>query len=208
MHNSYERFETQNPQINWSKYGWFGNKKNRKPKPQRKRKSVKRRGRSVSKTKPTYSAKTFWQIAGKCRKFKPCWSWQGKSHDGYGDAPFRINRRIERRAHRVAFFLSTGIDPIGQVVRHSCDNPICCNPKHLLIGTSADNVADRVKRKRSTRGSAHPCAKLQAMQVLAIRARLSEGETCASLAKEFRVSSALISGIKRRRDWTHLSTTF
>lgn len=40
----------------------------------------------------------------------------------------------------------------GEVVRHTCDNPACCNPAHLIRGTVADNVADRVARGRSATG--------------------------------------------------------
>jgi hypothetical protein len=58
-------------------------------------------------------------------------------------------------AHRRALELATGQSiPAGQLVRHSCDNPPCCNPAHLSTGTHADNAADMVARGRSTRGRA------------------------------------------------------
>jgi len=41
--------------------------------------------------------------------------------------------------------------PAGLVVRHTCDNPPCVAPDHLLLGTQADNVQDRVDRDRTHR---------------------------------------------------------
>lgn len=51
--------------------------------------------------------------------------------------------------HRVAYALNAGISPdeipAGIEIRHYvCNNPICCNPAHLLPGTSADNKADAI----------------------------------------------------------------
>jgi hypothetical protein len=75
-----------------------------------------------------------------------CWPWTaGKFHHGYGQ--FNAGRDADGRqdtryAHRVAFQIATGIDPQDAVVMHSCDNPSCCNPAHLRLGTQADNIAD------------------------------------------------------------------
>lgn len=58
------------------------------------------------------------------------------------------------RMHRLVYCASRGIqleDIDGQVVRHTCDNPRCINPSHLLIGTRADNNKDRAERGRSAR---------------------------------------------------------
>ncbi len=53
------------------------------------------------------------------------------------------------KVHRIVYELATGIDPVGRVVRHTCDNPKCINPNHLLIGSEVDNVKDRVERGRT-----------------------------------------------------------
>lgn len=81
-----------------------------------------------------------------------CWEWQGgktgvkgKAVSGYG--AFWTNGR-QRPAHEVAYFLTKGIIPIGKQIRHTCDNPGCVNPDHLILGTQSDNILDAVKRNR------------------------------------------------------------
>jgi uncharacterized protein (DUF433 family) len=89
---------------------------------------------------------TFWSRVEK-GGVDDCWPWAARrGPQGYG--AFRIDGK-DRRAHRVAYQLSRGPIPDGLLVRHTCDNPPCCNPNHLLLGTHADNVADRRERKRT-----------------------------------------------------------
>jgi hypothetical protein len=80
-----------------------------------------------------------------------CWPWQGRimvTRGGYGR--LTVNGRIVG-AHRMALVISTGGDCPGLFACHHCDNPICCNPKHLFWGTPQDNVNDCIAkgRKRS-----------------------------------------------------------
>jgi hypothetical protein len=102
------------------------------------------------------------------------------------------------------------------MVCHRCDNPPCCRPDHLFLGTAKDNSQDSMQKGRARvglpgpspwrdkylRGEDNPHAKLTASQVLEIRRR--RNESCLVLAKEFRVSAGLISGIWNRRCWAHL----
>lgn len=80
-----------------------------------------------------------------------CWPWLCSfDKDGYGRTSlFGINYQV----HRVVYKIATGIDPGELIVRHKCDNPPCCNPAHLLLGTNADNVKDRDIRKRTAKGT-------------------------------------------------------
>lgn len=91
----------------------------------------------------------FWS---KVKKTDGCWEWQAsKDKKGYGC--FRVGGRIEY-AHRVAYSLANGIELLWEgydsqsSVRHSCDNPACVNPSHLLLGTHTDNMRDCVSRGR------------------------------------------------------------
>lgn len=105
------------------------------------------------------------------------------------------------RSHRKIYASINGRIPKGIVIRHSCDNPSCLNPCHLLSGNHSDNVADRVERQRSARGIKNGRAKLTRKQVAYIRkdrdSRISE------LARKFRVSRRLIKMVKENLVWKY-----
>lgn len=91
--------------------------------------------------------RAFWLRVDK-RSPGECWPWTGNSCQGYG----RIAVCREYfYAHRIAWAIHNGRPPrIGEIIRHQCDNPICVNPQHLLIGTNADNMLDAKLRMRSS----------------------------------------------------------
>jgi hypothetical protein len=71
-----------------------------------------------------------------------CWLWRGKRNQK------QYGRYRKAGAHRIVFaYHNGGLDP-NLVVRHTCDNPLCVNPDHLLSGTHADNMRDKVDRGR------------------------------------------------------------
>jgi hypothetical protein len=80
-----------------------------------------------------------------------CWLWGGYTRDGYGK--FLANRRL-RLAHRIAWELTHGPIPEGLCVCHSCDNPRCCNPVHLFLGSRGDNNRDRAQKGRTRSANA------------------------------------------------------
>ncbi len=85
----------------------------------------------------------FWS---KVSKTSDCWLWMGsKRKSGYGH--FRYMGRLQS-AHRVAWQLAFGPIPAGMNVLHRCDNPSCVRPDHLFLGTQADNMADKMAKKR------------------------------------------------------------
>lgn len=78
-----------------------------------------------------------------------CWNWKG-SKDTAGYGMFWLQGSA-KGAHRISYFIKNGelpgFDAEGNelCIRHSCNNPACCNPAHLLIGTDKDNLIDSVK---------------------------------------------------------------
>jgi hypothetical protein len=71
-----------------------------------------------------------------------CWPWTaGSNKTGYGTIQAEDKSR-PFLVHRVAYEAVTGPIPAGMCVLHRCDNPACCNPAHLWLGTQLDNIAD------------------------------------------------------------------
>lgn len=153
-----------------------------------------------------------------------CWNWNGMKDVGYGlfrivDKTRKRGKRIIR-SHQVSYFLSTNNWPVGFCVCHSCDNPSCCNPKHLWIGTDKDNARDRNKKGRvasgcrngrstkphsTARGESHPKAKLTVEEVLEIR-RLcqSEGASLKIIGSKFGVMASTVYNIMKKNIWKHI----
>lgn len=127
-----------------------------------------------------------------------CWEYQGAKHtNGYG-------RHSNLYAHRVSYAYwhpNTGAIGDGLMVRHSCDNPPCCNPHHLSLGTALDNNRDMHERGRASVGESCGAAKLTEAAVRQIRA---SAETSARLAEIYGVSPGAISRAREGRTWAHV----
>ena len=77
-----------------------------------------------------------------------CWLWTGSvAPGGYGQ--FWLGKL--QRCSRLTFSHLKGINPTGLDVLHRCDNPYCCNPDHLWLGTHSDNMLDMFAKGRVTR---------------------------------------------------------
>ena len=112
----------------------------------------------------------FWD---KVEKTEGCWEWNAATYaTGYG--AFWMDGRM-RRAHRVAFELSGGEVPEGQMVLHSCDNRACANPEHLRAGTASDNMRDAAQRSLDRKGERAHYRKLSERDVQDIRALWGTG---------------------------------
>jgi hypothetical protein len=130
-----------------------------------------------------------------------CHPWTG-SLDGCGYGFFRVDRRMVR-AHRWAYGMM--IEPLtpGEVVRHTCDNPPCQNPRHWIKGSVKDNVHDMIRRGRSPdrSGGRNGRAKLLDQNVLEIRASVLDPK---QLAIRYDVTVTNIHAIQKRLTWKHL----
>lgn len=126
-------------------------------------------------------------------KTDSCWIWKGTKNE-YGYGVFLLPGKTSSiRAHRFSYQIHKGEIPVGLVVMHSCDNPICVNPSHLSVGTKLDNNRDAIRKNRTRTGEAHQRSKLTDMQVDEIRASsLSQKE----ISEKYGVNQSQISRIK------------
>lgn len=90
----------------------------------------------------------FKYIDTKDNDTKQCWPWTG-TVGGRDNRPYVSINRKKHIVPRVVFELFNGPIPEGKVVRHTCDNPQCCNPEHLIIGSRSENELDKYKRDRA-----------------------------------------------------------
>lgn len=105
----------------------------------------------------------FWERVDK-RGPDECWPWTHNTNKaGYGQLHIcEAGDRLALLAHRIAYMVAYGQIPAGKLVLHSCDNPPCCNARHLRAGTHKDNTDDKMARGRhrsamaGRQGQAHP----------------------------------------------------
>lgn len=119
--------------------------------------------------------------------------------DGYPE--IKIHGRSVRLL-RVIYEREVGPLSPDRVVRHTCDERKCINPLHLILGTHADNVADRVLRNRSAMREKNGRAKLTEEDVRSI---LQSTESDSVLAARHNVSKRAISLIRSRKNWSSVA---
>jgi hypothetical protein len=123
---------------------------------------------------------------------------------GYG----RINRENKLvRLHRAVWEDKHGAIPEKYEICHTCDNPACININHLYAGTHKQNMMDMIarNRRRSFKGSLSPVSKLHENDIPLIRERISKGEKCYAIAREYGVTGEAILAIKHNRTWRHVA---
>ncbi|MCA1589173.1 MAG: HNH endonuclease [Acidobacteria bacterium] len=144
----------------------------------------------------------FWS---KVNKTDGCWLWlRNTDAGGYGVFKSVIK---SVKAHRFAYELAKGAFDPSWLVLHKCDNPPCVNPDHLFLGTHADNTRDKIAKNRHhhSEGTKNPAAKLNAEQILEIRAKYAAKEySQVAMATQYGVSQNQISLIVRRKNWKHI----
>lgn len=157
--------------------------------------------KSIHTIKPTRKVKSvaerFWSkvIRGGDDE---CWNWTGaKNYLGYGR--MSIPGEIQMKSHRVSWELRYGQIPYGMNVLHKCDNPPCCNPLHLFLGSLKDNTRDAMRKGRLKAppvhvGERHPQATITDAELPVIK---SSNKTLKALALEYAVSVGTIWRIRK-----------
>ena len=138
-----------------------------------------------------------------------CLEWTGASlAAGHGHMSRGSQHAGYESTHRVAWMLEHGPIPDGLFVCHRCDNPPCCDPAHLFLGTAADNSHDMWNKGRGPsatlipKGAAHPDARLSDDEVAQMRNLYPEVKNYAEIGRRFGVSKqharSVILGTKRK----------
>lgn len=149
-----------------------------------------------------------------------CWEWRGaRKLTGHPYGIAFIGGKC-RTMHRVAIVASGSVLGASDCVLHRCDNPPCCNPDHLFVGSQNDNIRDcaqkgryafgsgdarRAKPSDMPRGERHCRANFTNQQIVNIRDRVAaKGGIQSEIAREFGVHPATISKIVNRKLWSHV----
>ena len=144
------------------------------------------------------------RITARIQKSEGCWAWLGAhTSRGYGET-WLANRFYT--THRLMYEVAYGPIPDGLDVCHTCDNPGCCNPAHLFLGTPSENGKDASRKGRLRipiiRGVSHCGAKFTAEQVREIRrAKAETGVTVTELARQYAVSRNVIYRVVLRQSY-------
>ena len=132
-----------------------------------------------------------------------CWPWMGGLNRwGYGACQYQGKAT---NASRAAYLDENGPIADGLVVCHRCDNPACCNPRHLWADTQANNLADcrRKGRMRYATGERHhrTGAKLTPEMVKEARAMYASGISQSEIGRRWGIHSSVISRAVRGENW-------
>lgn len=158
--------------------------------------TIRRVTRGLAKNQPLSPTdiERFWSKVDRRDTSAVCWRWRGGTSKGRGQF---AAQGTTYQAHRVAYTLTTGPVPPGQVVLQRCANLLCVNPDHLML---SDPVPSEV------RGEDHALARLRNAQAVAIRERYAAGGiTHVALARDYGVTEATIRRVLRGHRYTSAS---
>jgi HNH endonuclease len=151
------------------------------------------------------TAERLWPRVGKPNS-DGCREWNGgRGPQGYGVIWLHVDHKsFKALTHRVAYELSHGPIPDGLFVLHRCDNPPCCNPEHLFLGTKQDNRDDCVRKGRQAVGEINGKSKLTAAEVVQIRDLRRYGYYLTELARLYGIGATAVRQICTRTTWKHV----
>jgi len=134
-----------------------------------------------------------------------CWVWQEHTdRDGYG-LFWRNAKRY--RVHRLMYELHNGESPGTLNVCHDCDNPPCCNPAHLWLGTNGDNTRDAMRKGRLAVGDRSGVSRFTIEIVTEAVDRVARGESQASVSRSLGISTGALQCVLLGRTWQQVDTS-
>jgi hypothetical protein len=150
----------------------------------------------------------FWVRVAVSENRHACWEWQRyRKPGGYGRTTLTINgNSTTEYAHRLAYRLHYGVFNEELCVLHRCDNPPCCNPNHLFLGTRVENNLDRTAKGRSNRFEHTPAPNciLKPEDVRRIRQYAADGRKQRRIAEEMGVSILVVNRVIRRETYKNI----
>ena len=152
----------------------------------------------------TQISTTTWQkiqVRMEHRTDMECTLWKGQLNEvGYG--LYRLGDHMHE-AHRIiyAYVNKCHLFPEDKI-RHTCDNPRCVNPEHLIKGTQKDNIVDKAITRRGN-------VAITRAEVIEIRQRYQQKESVESIAKDlygdsWRQRYGSVYSIGAGYAWTHV----
>lgn len=161
----------------------------------------------------------FWAKVDSSGGPAACWPYMGgrKKANGYGTffakraTPGKSGKSLAVNAHKFAYVVSKGQVPEGLIVRHKCDNPPCCNPDHLILGTYHDNNMDTLERGRIDRVRCAENARknvgaisrskrlLSERDIAAIIIARSQGHSCNVISEMYSITGGLIRMVSKAK---------
>lgn len=132
-----------------------------------------------------------------------CWEWQkGFNSKGY---PTLYHFGKKRYAHRLSYSHHNNVDIDSlDVVMHTCDNPKCINPAHLVGGSQKDNIHDMIAKDRHLYGERR-AMRFTEKDVLTILSMAKNGIKQKEIISKFNSTQSSISAITCRRTWRHIN---
>lgn len=135
-----------------------------------------------------------------------CWIWTRGKSSGYGVVGTENSPKGSTLVHRLIAAEVYGPLSEDDVVMHSCDNPPCCNPKHLIVATQAANIEDCERKGRGNhpRGSSVLTSKLTEEEVTRMRVMRQGGLSIRDLSDLFRVGTTAVAYALTGKTWKHV----
>lgn len=95
---------------------------------------------------PSPLAAILAKLGPRPRDEEECWEWPAaRTTQGYGLITWKRENYQVSRVLAEHWFGALG----DRLVCHHCDNPPCCRPSHLFIGTYSQNTQDMLQKGRN-----------------------------------------------------------